>query len=122
MRGKQIFKGNKETLKFSLQSTLGARAKYSLVTPAVFYSPVLSGAWTALGFSLALFGASHHSMSLMARAAFSEDGALRGGGMDRSAEQGMAEHLEDMSLLTASVQRLGCFSLDIWPFWLRVPG
>lgn len=45
----------------------------------------------ALGFSLAVYGASYHSMSSMARAAFSEDGALIDGGMDLNMEQGMAE-------------------------------
>lgn len=45
----------------------------------------------ALGFSLAVYGASYHSMSSMARAAFSEDGSLMDGGMDLNMEQGMAE-------------------------------
>ena len=44
-----------------------------------------------LCFSLAVYGASYHSMSSMARAAFSEDGALVDGGMDLNMEQGMAE-------------------------------
>ena len=45
----------------------------------------------ALVFSLAVYGASYHSMSSMARAAFSEDGALVDGEMDLNMEQGMAE-------------------------------
>lgn len=45
----------------------------------------------ALGFSLAVYGASYHSMSSMARASFSEDGSLMDGGMDLNMEQGMAE-------------------------------
>lgn len=45
----------------------------------------------ALGFSLAVYVASYHSMSSMARASFSEDGALMDGGMDLNMEQGMAE-------------------------------
>lgn len=45
----------------------------------------------ALVFSLVVYGASYHSMSSMARAAFSEDGALMDGGMDLNMEQGMAE-------------------------------
>ncbi|CAI9180133.1 unnamed protein product [Rangifer tarandus platyrhynchus] len=58
----------------------------------------------------------------MARAAFSEDGALVDGGMDLNMEQGMAEHLKDVILLTAIVQVLSCFSLYIWSFWLLAPG
>lgn len=45
----------------------------------------------ALGFSSAVYGASYHSMSSMARASFSEDGSLMDGGMDLNMEQGMAE-------------------------------
>uniref|UniRef100_A0A2I3RIG4 Transmembrane protein 208 n=2 Tax=Pan TaxID=9596 RepID=A0A2I3RIG4_PANTR len=68
-------------------------------------------------------------MSSMARAAFSEDGALMDGGMDLNMEQGMAEahmlsfqHLKDVILLTAIVQVLSCFSLYVWSFWLLAPG
>lgn len=46
---------------------------------------------TALAFSLAVYGASYHSMSSMARASFSEDGSLMDGGMDLNMDQGMAE-------------------------------
>ncbi|XP_005664468.1 transmembrane protein 208 isoform X3 [Sus scrofa] len=105
---KQIFEENKETLKFYLRIILGANM--------------------ALGFSLAVYGASYHSMSSMARAAFSEDGALMDGGMDLNMEQGMADlasihrHLKDVILLTAIVQVLSCFSLYIWSFWLLAPG
>lgn len=55
------------------------------------FSPPALALQMALGFSLAVYGASYHSMSSMARAAFSEDGALMDGGMDLNMEQGMAE-------------------------------
>ncbi|KAK2497777.1 hypothetical protein MC885_015649 [Smutsia gigantea] len=119
---KQIFEENRETLKFYLRIILGANAIYCLVTLVFFYSSASFWAWMALGFSLAVYGASYHSMSSMARAAFSEDGALIDGGMDLNMEQGMAEHLKDVILLTAIVQVLSCFSLYIWSFWLLAPG
>ncbi|XP_055268545.1 transmembrane protein 208 isoform X1 [Moschus berezovskii] len=119
---KQIFEENKETLKFYLRIILGANAIYCLVTLVFFYSSASFWAWMALVFSLAVYGASYHSMSSMARAAFSEDGALVDGGMDLNMEQGMAEHLKDVILLTAIVQVLSCFSLYIWSFWLLAPG
>ncbi|XP_032710123.1 transmembrane protein 208 isoform X1 [Lontra canadensis] len=119
---KQIFEENKETLKFYLRIILGANAIYCLVTLVFFYSSASFWAWMALAFSLAVYGASYHSMSSMARAAFSEDGALMDGGMDLNMEQGMAEHLKDVILLTAIVQVLSCFSLYIWSFWLLAPG
>ncbi|XP_037671483.1 transmembrane protein 208 isoform X1 [Choloepus didactylus] len=117
---KQIFEENRETLKFYLRIILGANAIYCLVTLVFFYSSASFWAWMALGFSLAVYGASYHSMSSMARASFSEDGALMDGGMDLNMEQGMAEHLKDVILLTAIVQVLSCFSLYIWSFWLLV--
>ncbi|KAM3920694.1 transmembrane protein 208 isoform 2-T2 [Leptodactylus fuscus] len=58
----------------------------------------------------------------MAQATFSEDGSLVDGGIDLNMEQGMAEHLKDVVLLTAIVQVLSCFSLYIWYFWLLAPG
>lgn len=119
---KQIFEENKETLKFYLRIILGANAIYCLVTLVFFYSSASFWAWMALGFSLAVYGASYHSMSSMARASFSEDGSLMDGGMDLNMEQGMAEHLKDVILLTAIVQVLSCFSLYIWSFWLLAPG
>ncbi|KAM4833702.1 transmembrane protein 208 isoform X2 [Dipodomys merriami] len=88
---KQIYEENRETLKFYLRIILGANAIYCLVTLVFFYSSASFWAWMALGFSLAVYGASYHSMSSMARAAFSEDGALMDGGMDLNMEQGMAE-------------------------------
>ncbi|XP_027950202.1 transmembrane protein 208 isoform X1 [Halichoerus grypus] len=125
---KQIFEENRETLKFYLRIILGANAIYCLVTLVFFYSSASFWAWMALAFSLAVYGASYHSMSSMARAAFSEDGALMDGGMDLNMEQGMADlpsihrHLKDVILLTAIVQVLSCFSLYIWSFWLLAPG
>ena len=119
---KQIFEENKETLQFYLRIILGANAIYCLVTLVFFYSSASFWAWMALGFSLAVYGASYHSMSSMARASFSEDGSLMDGGMDLNMEQGMAEHLKDVILLTAIVQVLSCFSLYIWSFWLLAPG
>ena len=60
------------------------------VSGCPFNTPILVPQ-RALLFSLAVYGASYHSMSSMARAAFSEDGALVDGGMDLNMEQGMAE-------------------------------
>ncbi|XP_010006147.1 PREDICTED: transmembrane protein 208 [Chaetura pelagica] len=47
---------------------------------------------------------------------------LADGGIDLNMEQGMAEHLKDVILLTAMVQVLSCFSLYVWYFWLLAPG
>nr|AAF29134.1 HSPC171 [Homo sapiens] len=108
---KQIFEENRETLKFYLRIILGANAIYCLVTLVFFYSSASFWAWLALGFSLAVYGASYHSMSSMARAAFSEDGALMDGWHGPQHGQAWqsdvphaAQHLKDVILLTAIVQ------------------
>uniref|UniRef100_A0A8B9Z8J0 Transmembrane protein 208 n=1 Tax=Buteo japonicus TaxID=224669 RepID=A0A8B9Z8J0_9AVES len=61
-------------------------------------------------------------MNSMAKPSFAEDGSLTDGGIDLNMEQGMAEHLKDVILLTAIVQVLSCFSLYVWYFWLLAPG
>ncbi|XP_038596529.1 transmembrane protein 208 isoform X1 [Tachyglossus aculeatus] len=119
---KQIFEENKETLRFYLRIILGANAIYSVVNLVIFYSSASFWAWVALIFSLVVYGASYRSMSAMARAAFADDGALTDSGIDLNMEQGMAEHLKDVILLTAIVQVLSCFSLYFWYFWLLAPG
>jgi hypothetical protein len=55
---------------------------------------------------------------MMALAALCEDRALTDGAMTLSMEQDLAEHLNDVILLTATVQVFSCFSLYIWSFRL----
>uniref|UniRef100_A0A672TNV8 Transmembrane protein 208 n=1 Tax=Strigops habroptila TaxID=2489341 RepID=A0A672TNV8_STRHB len=73
-------------------------------------------------FSCVVYGTSYRSMSSMAKPSFTDDGSLADGGIDLNMEQGMAEHLKDVILLTAIVQVLSCFSLYLWYFWLLAPG
>ncbi|XP_037264916.1 transmembrane protein 208 isoform X2 [Falco biarmicus] len=99
---KQIFEENRETLRFYLRIILGASL--------------------AFVFSSVVYGTSYRSMSSMAKPSFTDDGSLADGGIDLNMEQGMAEHLKDVILLTAIVQVLSCFSLYVWYFWLLAPG
>ncbi|XP_077166383.1 transmembrane protein 208 isoform X2 [Paroedura picta] len=69
-----------------------------------------------------IYGASYRSMSSMAKPTFADDGSLADGGIDLNMEQGMAEHLKDVILLTAIVQVLSCLSPYVWYFWLLAPG
>ncbi|NWZ89833.1 TM208 protein, partial [Nesospiza acunhae] len=73
-------------------------------------------------FSLVVYGTSYRSMNSMAKPSFTDDGSLADGGIDLNMEQGMAEHLKDVILLTAIVQVLSCFSPYVWYFWLLAPG
>uniref|UniRef100_K7FRI9 Transmembrane protein 208 n=1 Tax=Pelodiscus sinensis TaxID=13735 RepID=K7FRI9_PELSI len=119
---KQIFEENKETLKFYLWIILGANAIYGVVNLVIFYTTASFWTWGACVFSVAIYGASYRSMSSMAKASFADDGSLADGGIDLNMEQGMAEHLKDVILLTAIIQVLSCFSLYVWYFWLLAPG
>ncbi|XP_060644329.2 transmembrane protein 208 isoform X1 [Anolis sagrei] len=119
---KQIFEENKDTLKFYLRIILGANAIYGIVNLVVFYVSATFWTWIAFVFSLIVYLASYRSMSSMAKATFAEDGSLADGGVDLNMEQGMAEHLKDVILLTAIIQVLSCFSLYVWYFWLLAPG
>ncbi|XP_078473577.1 transmembrane protein 208 isoform X3 [Lampetra planeri] len=66
-------------------------------------------------------GGCRYVMVHMAVASYSGDGVLLDGGIDLNMEQGLAEHLKDVILLTAIVQVLSCISTYFWIFWLLAP-
>ncbi|XP_061231883.1 transmembrane protein 208 isoform X1 [Neopsephotus bourkii] len=117
---KQIFEENRETLRFYLRIILAASALYAVVNLVIFYPSASAWTWVAFIFSCVVYGTSYRSMSSMAKPSFTDDGSLADGGIDLNMEQGMAEHLKDVILLTAIVQVLSCFSLYLWYFWLLV--
>ncbi|KAG8562189.1 hypothetical protein GDO81_015614 [Engystomops pustulosus] len=119
---KQIYDENKETLSFYLRIILGATVLYAAITVGIFYHSTTFWSWATLIFSCVIYALAYRSMRGMAQPTFSEDGSLVDGGIDLNMEQGMAEHLKDVVLLTAIVQVLSCFSLYIWYFWLLAPG
>ncbi|XP_063294935.1 transmembrane protein 208 [Pelobates fuscus] len=119
---KQIYEENKETLTFYLRIILGATALNGAVNLGLFYISSTFWTWASLVFSAIVYAAAYRSMRGMAQASFSEDGSLLDGGIDLNMEQGMAEHIKDVVLLTAIVQVLSCFSMYVWYFWLLAPG
>ncbi|KAL3065773.1 hypothetical protein OYC64_015843 [Pagothenia borchgrevinki] len=118
---KQIYEENEATLKFYTRVILGANAIYAAVNLLVFYSSSSFSTWLMLGFALSVYMGSYRSMTSMAKAAFAEDGALLDGGIDLNMEQGMAEHLKDVILLTAIVQVLSTLSSYFWYLWMLAP-
>ncbi|XP_012732612.2 transmembrane protein 208 [Fundulus heteroclitus] len=118
---KQIYEENESTLKFYTRVILGANAIYAVVNFFVFYSSSTFWTWLLLLFALAVYVGSYRSMSAMAKPAFAEDGSLLDGGIDLNMEQGMAEHLKDVILLTAIVQVLSTISSYFWYLWLLAP-
>ncbi|XP_074864721.1 transmembrane protein 208 isoform X2 [Carettochelys insculpta] len=97
-------------------------AIYGVVNLVIFYTTASFWTWAVFVLSVVIYGASYHSMRSMAKASFAADGSLSDGGIDLNMEQGMAEHLKDVILLTAIVQVLSCLSLYVWCFWLLAPG
>ncbi|XP_013856980.1 transmembrane protein 208 [Austrofundulus limnaeus] len=118
---KQIHDENEATLKFYIRVILGANAIYAAVNFLVFYSSCTFWTWLLLVFAVAVYVGSYRSMSAMAKPAFAEDGSLLDGGIDLNMEQGMAEHLKDVILLTAIVQVLSTISAYFWYLWLLAP-
>ncbi|KAJ0056470.1 hypothetical protein NL108_008052, partial [Boleophthalmus pectinirostris] len=93
-------------------------AIYAVVNLLIFYSSSSFWTWLLLAFALAVYIGSYRSMSSMAKPVFAEDGSLLDGGIDLNMEQGMAEHLKDVILLTAIVQVLSVISSYFWYLWL----
>ncbi|RLW01147.1 hypothetical protein DV515_00008138 [Chloebia gouldiae] len=101
---------------------LPRRGHWAAVRPWPSQLTAASLLQVAFIFSLVVYGTSYRSMNSMAKPSFTDDGSLADGGIDLNMEQGMAEHLKDVILLTAIVQVLSCFSLYVWYFWLLAPG
>ncbi|KAM8876183.1 transmembrane protein 208 [Synchiropus splendidus] len=118
---KQILEENEATLKFYMRVILGATAIYAAVNIFIFYSYSTFWTWLFLVFALAVYVGSYRSMSAMAKPAYSDDGSLLDGGIDLNMEQGMAEHLKDVILLTAIVQVLSTISSYFLYLWLLAP-
>lgn len=118
---RQIYEENEATLKFYIRIILGANAIYTTINLLIFYSSATISTWLLLMFALAVYVGSYRSMSAMAKPVFAEDGSLLDGGIDLNMEQGMAEHLKDVILLTAIVQVLSIISSYFWYLWLLAP-
>ncbi|KAK2868927.1 hypothetical protein Q7C36_000798 [Tachysurus vachellii] len=116
---KQIHEENKATLKFYTRVIIGANTVYTAAN-LIFYDTSFS-TWIPLLFALVVYVGSYRSMATMAKPAFGENGTLLDGGIDLNMEQGMAEHLKDVILLTAIVQVLSTLSFYFWYLWLLAP-
>ncbi|XP_023682816.1 transmembrane protein 208 [Paramormyrops kingsleyae] len=118
---KQIYEENIATLKFYTRVILGANAIFVAINLMLYYSSSTVWTWILLVFALSVYMGSYQSMSAMAKPTFADDGSLLDGGIDLNMEQGMAEHLKDVILLTAIVQVLSTISSYFWYLWLLAP-
>ncbi|XP_013392652.1 transmembrane protein 208 [Lingula anatina] len=108
---KQIDEENKATLKFYGYIILGVSAVYMLLTFLLFWDSFTTMYWVLTILTLIVYGGSYQFMSSMMKSS-----------LDLNMEQGMAEHIKDLILLTAITQSLSLISNYFWLLWLLAPG
>ncbi|CAB0030930.1 unnamed protein product [Trichogramma brassicae] len=116
---KQIVEENESTINFYRNMLLSSTVIHLVVTYIFFQFDALtiglglmSGAISATGF----FG-----MKWMATPKYSESGQLLDTGIDLNMEGGVAEHLKDLIILTASIEMLSFISNYFWLLWIAAP-
>ncbi|XP_038077036.1 transmembrane protein 208-like [Patiria miniata] len=119
---KQIVEENKKTLVFYRNIMFGASAAYIVVRLLWWLESFTWLHWFFLIFASAVYIGCYQFMSFMARAKYSPTGALLDGGVDLNMEQGLAEHVKDVLLVTAVIQVISILWHPIWLLWLIVPG
>lgn len=119
---KQIVEENSSTLRFYVYIILAVDAVYLALTYLLFWD-----SFTTLYIALflivnAVYFGSYHFLSNMARPTYSDSGTLLDGGIDLNMYEGMAEHMKDLILLSATTQVLGLLSNYFWLLLLLAPG
>ena len=118
---KQILEENKSTIQFYLVMSSISMIAY-VSSMLIFFHEAYSWKLQLLTLLAACaFAACLVTMNLMARATYSESGALMDGGLDLNMKDGFAEHLKDMIILTTIVQLLSLVSNYFWLIWLFAP-
>ena len=72
-------------------------------------------------FAAIIFTACISILKYMARASYSESGALLDGGLDLNMKEGFGEHVKDCIILTTIVQTLSLISSYFWLLWILAP-
>jgi hypothetical protein len=119
---KQIVDENASTLKFYVYIITAVNAVYLLLTYLVFWESFTTFYIVLFLAVNAIYFGSYQFLSSMARPTYSETGALLDGGIDLNMYEGMAEHMKDLILLTASTQSLTLLSNYFWFLLLLAPG
>ncbi|CAG0884503.1 unnamed protein product [Cyprideis torosa] len=118
---KQIFEENNATVAFYRNMALGTSVFWVVLNLLLASEVSLSFILLSVLSVGVLFG-SIAFMKSMARATFDAKGNVLDGGIDLNMEAGIAEHIKDIIILTASCQVLGCLSDYFWFLWLVIPG
>uniref|UniRef100_A0A6B2EHR9 Transmembrane protein 208 n=1 Tax=Phlebotomus kandelakii TaxID=1109342 RepID=A0A6B2EHR9_9DIPT len=117
---KQIVEENAATLKFYRNMALISQTSYMGVML------LLTDSFTGLTITMSIITiglhiASYQFMSFMARAQYSESGALIDSGTDLNMEGGLSEHVKDLVILSSATQLLALISNYFWLLLLLVP-
>ncbi|XP_013794404.1 transmembrane protein 208-like [Limulus polyphemus] len=88
---KQIVQENKETLKFYATMAIATEVLYSIVLIIFFWEEFSFYYWMVIGLTVAVYVGNLQFMNYMAKAVYSESGALLDGGVDLNMESGLAE-------------------------------
>ncbi len=120
---KQIVAENESTLKFYFNIIAGVNAVYLLLTFLLFWESFTLLYMMLFMTTTGVYLGSYKFMASMAKASYDPmSGALLDGGIDLNMEQGMAENMKDLILLTAIVQTLSLLSNYFWLLLLAAPG
>ncbi|XP_055704503.1 transmembrane protein 208 [Phlebotomus papatasi] len=117
---KQIVEENAATLKFYRNMAFISQSVYMVVMI------LLPDTFTGLTITMSIMTILLHIVSLqfmkfMARAQYSESGALIDSGTDLNMEGGLSEHIKDLVILSSGTQLLALLSNYFWLLLLLVP-
>ncbi|XP_059472672.1 transmembrane protein 208 [Neocloeon triangulifer] len=117
---KQIVEENIATLSFYRNIALGATGAFALVT-GIFFEIFTTSNIIFFLIASGIYTGCYMFMGMMARATFTESGQLIDSGLDLNMQDGVAEHVKDLVILTAFCQVFSLFSNYSWLFWLLAP-
>lgn len=118
---KQIVEDNKQTIKFYTYMGGGASAIYFITSYFFFWENFGLQSMFMPVVAAAVYIGSVQFLTHMAKASYSETGQLLDGGLDLNMESGVAEHVKDLTILTAICQVLSLISNYFWMLWLLAP-
>ncbi|XP_033626226.1 transmembrane protein 208-like [Asterias rubens] len=119
---KQIAEENKQTLIYYRNIMFGASAAYVVVRLLWWLESFTWLHWLLLIFASSVYFGCYQFMAFMAKAKYSSTGSVVDGGVDLNMENGMAEHVKDILLVTAVIQVLSIMTDYFWLLWLVIPG
>jgi len=119
---KQIVDENKSTLNFYTLMSCGAMGIYLLAMFSLFIQHFSLLYWFLTIFAGGVYLACLSVMKYMAKAIYSPTGTVIDGGTDLNMENGFAENLKDLIILTSGIQVFSLVSNYFWILWLFAPG